>query len=553
MATTYDELVRLCTNGSTGPYDYQRRIAAEGLPELLNIPTGAGKTMAVVLGWLYRRRFHPDLAVRAATPHWLVICQPMRTLVEQVRKNAETWLNAAGLADDVDPVNLFVFMEGEPTAENDWRLQVHQDAIIVGTQDMLLSRALNRGFGSSRFLWPVEFGVLNTGCHWVFDEVQLMGAGVPTGRQLAAFRAAFPALLPQGSTWMSATVDRGALATIDNPTIVTDFGLSEADRTGPLHKRLTAPKLVSEIALAVDAKRGRQLAARVVEEHRPGTLTLAIVNTVADAQAVHEAVVKAAPVAEVILLHSRFRRGDRARLVERLIAPIGADSPGRICISTQVVEAGMDLDAAIVFTEAAPWSSIVQRFGRCNRAGTTDDAKALWFAPAKPDKPRPYEAEDVAEATDALRSLEGQTVQADGLAEQGPAPRRPLHSVLRRRDLDNLFDTMPDISGADVDVTPFVRDLDDDRTVHIAWRDLGTDLSGERASNQAELSAGPACDELRLLRAGATLLEDAGALTDGAGALGATAAGGGACTGALGVTRTATGADGGTTCAPEAT
>ena len=186
MATTYDELVRLCTNGSTEPYDYQRRIAAEGLPELLNIPTGAGKTMAVVLGWLYRRRFHPDLAVRAATPHWLVICQPMRTLVEQVRKNAETWLNAAGLADDVDPVNLFVFMGGEPTAENDWRLQVHQDAIIVGTQDMLLSRALNRGFGSSRFLWPVEFGVLNTGCHWVFDEVQLMGAGVPTGRQLAA-------------------------------------------------------------------------------------------------------------------------------------------------------------------------------------------------------------------------------------------------------------------------------------------------------------------------------------------------------------------------------
>lgn len=30
MATTYDELVRLCTNGSTEPYDYQRRIAAEG-------------------------------------------------------------------------------------------------------------------------------------------------------------------------------------------------------------------------------------------------------------------------------------------------------------------------------------------------------------------------------------------------------------------------------------------------------------------------------------------------------------------------------------------
>ena len=113
----------------------------------------------------------------------------MRTLVEQVRKNAETWLNAAGLADDVDPVNLFVFMGGEPTAENDWRLQVHQDAIIVGTQDMLLSRALNRGFGSSRFLWPVEFGVLNTGCHWVFGEGRVSWKGNQARSGLDAVRS----------------------------------------------------------------------------------------------------------------------------------------------------------------------------------------------------------------------------------------------------------------------------------------------------------------------------------------------------------------------------
>ena len=58
---TYDELVALCTGDKT-PYEYQREIAANGLPELLTIPTGAGKTMAVVLGWLYRRRYHPDLA-----------------------------------------------------------------------------------------------------------------------------------------------------------------------------------------------------------------------------------------------------------------------------------------------------------------------------------------------------------------------------------------------------------------------------------------------------------------------------------------------------------
>src|SRR5438552_1137214 len=69
-ATVFDGFVRRAT--SHAPYDYQRRLAVEGFPELLRIPTGAGKTLAVALGWLFRRRLYPDPAVRASTPHWLV-------------------------------------------------------------------------------------------------------------------------------------------------------------------------------------------------------------------------------------------------------------------------------------------------------------------------------------------------------------------------------------------------------------------------------------------------------------------------------------------------
>ena len=49
-----------------------------------------------------------------------------------------------------------------------------RDAILIGTQDMLLSRALNRGYAASRFHWPIDFGLLNNDCLWVFDEPQLM-------------------------------------------------------------------------------------------------------------------------------------------------------------------------------------------------------------------------------------------------------------------------------------------------------------------------------------------------------------------------------------------
>jgi CRISPR-associated endonuclease/helicase Cas3 len=40
---------------------------------------------------------------------------------------------------------------------------------------MLLSRALNRGYASSRFAWPWHYALFSNDCMWVFDEVQLMG------------------------------------------------------------------------------------------------------------------------------------------------------------------------------------------------------------------------------------------------------------------------------------------------------------------------------------------------------------------------------------------
>ena len=54
------------------PYPYQRRLAEEGLPELLRVPTGAGKTAAAVLPWLWRR-----LALRDSAPDRLVYVLPL--------------------------------------------------------------------------------------------------------------------------------------------------------------------------------------------------------------------------------------------------------------------------------------------------------------------------------------------------------------------------------------------------------------------------------------------------------------------------------------------
>jgi hypothetical protein len=87
---------------------------------------------------------------------------------------------------------------------------------------MLLSRALNRGYGMSRFDWPVHFGLLNQDCHWIVDEVQLMGPGLWTTAQLDWMRQKrFPGLKPCRTTWMSATMGLQFLLTTDRRRDVT--------------------------------------------------------------------------------------------------------------------------------------------------------------------------------------------------------------------------------------------------------------------------------------------------------------------------------------------
>ncbi len=70
----------------------------------------------------------------------------------------------------------------------------------------------------------------------------------------------------------------------------------------------------------------------------------------------------------VHLFHARFTKGDRAKK-ERKILKAVEDITTEIWISTSVVEASLDIDFDILFTELSDLFSLFQRFGRVNRQG----------------------------------------------------------------------------------------------------------------------------------------------------------------------------------------
>ncbi|PAD94120.1 CRISPR-associated helicase/endonuclease Cas3 [Shouchella clausii] len=81
---------------------------------------------------------------------------------------------------------------------------------------------------------------------------------------------------------------------------------------------------------------------------------------------IHKVVVQHYP--NVHLLHSRFTQKNRKRLESKIIEFAKSEETG-IWVTTQLVEASLDIDFDILYSEMASLDSLFQRLGRCNRRG----------------------------------------------------------------------------------------------------------------------------------------------------------------------------------------
>ena len=372
---------------------------------------------------------------------------------------------------------------------------------------MLLSRALNRGYARSRFQWPVDFGLLNNECLWVYDELQLMGSGVSTSAQLAGLRERLTTFGPTRSVWMSATMDRSSLRTVDlrdRVDSLAELTLTESElATGDLGRRMTAKKTLRAAGITSTDKDGPKKVAELVKaKHEAGTLTLVVLNTVNRAKDVFAQVEKALKTVdskpELLLIHSRFRPTERKILNDALQGK-ALPSGGRIIVATQVVEAGVDISARVLITDLAPWSSLVQRLGRCHRIGEPQWDGEIYWLDVDVDKGLPYQKDELDEAKQYLVALEGQDASPKSLeafrfeGERVELKFEHIH-VVRRRDLLDLFDTAPDLSGNDIDVSRFVRGDDPETDVYVFWRDANPKAGpddDERAPGRNELCPVP--------------------------------------------------------------
>lgn len=160
---------------------------------------------------------------------------------------------------------------------------------------------------------------------------------------------------------------------------------------------------------------------RVIEDAvHANQKVLIVMNTVKKAQEFYDFVKETYSKVPSLLLHSKFKRGDRNIKEKQLI---GLDENGKptnefntsneacIVVSTQIVEVSLDISFDVMITATAPLDALIQRFGRINRKRNSETIGKLKnvyvITPSDTDKEaRPYDLETLQKSFEVLKDGE---------------------------------------------------------------------------------------------------------------------------------------------------
>ena len=477
-------------NGGYAPFSWQEEvldhICEHGVwPERINAPTGSGKSSVVDI-----HLFANALAAVGAAPRVprrLCVTVGRRALVDsQADRAREKILDPMGkaLANESDESDILrrvaEALQSFQTRNDDQRsapfevghirgelsnrnlpvTDISACAIIAATPDMYGSRALFRGYGSTKAARPRETALLTMDTVMVLDEAHMNRQLLHTTQRIAELQKrevnlGVPTLQVVETTATPSTGDS------ESTTLGVDIEALDSPNDKELHRRVYShkelvlrpidkwdgkPGNAATVKAAVDAIKDF-LAHREVGKGSEVAHTVGcIVNHVRTAISIKEELAKDLAEDEVQLLVGRMRPYDLKKLHPDLFTTEG-DKSVKVVVATQTLEVGIDVDFADLVTELAPASSLAQRFGRVNRLGHRDDSKVVVIEPASGDSVKkdapPYRAVDLSNAyawLEALNGAENPSVNPAAMVKNPPVQSSPERLLYQRPEWPDLLE-----------------------------------------------------------------------------------------------------------------
>lgn len=385
----------------------------------LAVPTGGGKTLSSIAFALRHVAYHNhDLALNdphrlrriiVVIPYLNIIQQTTRELKEVFGHSEQNPVVLEHHSQAQDPQTIDKDAKKDPDGWDTERplrqlAAENWDApIIVTTSVQFFDSIFSRRPADARKLHNLAQSVI------LFDEVQtlpplLLQPILDILKELAASSR------PYGCSLVLCTATQPALGKSEG----MDFGFEvftpivppdKAKEHFVLLKRVTyhgLEKSAPSPTLSIE-----QLAAAMLTA--PGQQALTILNTRRQARALFDVLKEEAKSHDtlqgaVFHLSTWMYPAHRLLVLERVMTRLAQNLPC-LLVSTQCVEAGVDVDFPAVWRAFGPYDAIAQAAGRCNRHGKLDMGHVYVFTPEDDTKPQGIYGSAI-ETTTLLRRLD---------------------------------------------------------------------------------------------------------------------------------------------------
>jgi CRISPR-associated endonuclease/helicase Cas3 len=332
----------------------------------LTVPTGGGKTLASLRFALNHAQHHGLDRVFYIIPYTSIIDQnadEVRRILEERDTNGQ-YLNKVVLEHHS---NIVLDDEDE---ERDWMaatrrhlLSDNWDApVVFTTQVQFLEALFGSGTRGVRRMHQLANSVI------IFDEVQT----IPV-RTVRMFNAALEFLVHAcGASVVLCTATQPLLDKIEPVQHALKIDGKIVDNEQSLFEQLRRVEVFDKRKLGAGWT-NQEVADLAKQELDTKGSVLIVVNTRKSASSLFETVVANNPAEIVYHLSTKMCPAHRLDILNEIRAKLSNREPV-ICVSTQLIEAGVDIDFGSVIRYLAGLDSIAQAAGRCNRSGEQEDA-----------------------------------------------------------------------------------------------------------------------------------------------------------------------------------
>jgi CRISPR-associated endonuclease/helicase Cas3 len=318
----------------------------------LSVPTGGGKTLSSLRFALHHTKKYNKKRIIYVIPYLSIIEQTSESIRKILNLDSENEILLENHSNIV-PSNDDDERSARKLAASRW-----DKPIIVTTMVQFLETVMSARGSKLRKFHHMQEAVI------IFDEIQSLPLhSIHLFNETISFLSKI-----LNSTILLCTATQPRIGYTERKNLLLSENCNLIENTAEAFQKLKRTEVVME-----KSKTSEELIEFILEKADENKNCLVIVNTKKQARQLYEGIKKAENASPFIIFHlsTSMCPAHRFNVLNEVKSSMDKNCTKVICVSTQLIEAGVDISFDCVIRSMAGLDSIIQAAGRCNRNGNS--------------------------------------------------------------------------------------------------------------------------------------------------------------------------------------